>query len=79
VKVNTVFYTMESVDNLRKTYFTEYIRVLCSIAFISTVMASSDHFVSVINHASCVENSKNRFTKETKRYYHIELVSISFI
>ena len=50
---------MESVDNLRKTYFTEYICVLCSNELISTVMTSSDHFVSVINHASCVANSKN--------------------
>ncbi len=59
MKVNTVFSTVESVDYLRKTYFTEYTCVLCSNELISTVMRSSDHFASVINHASCVENSKN--------------------
>jgi hypothetical protein len=50
---------MESVDNLRKTYFTEYICVLCSNELISTVMTSSDHFSSIKNHGSCVDNSKN--------------------
>jgi hypothetical protein len=43
VKVNTVLKTIESVDNLRKTYFTEDVCVLCSIAFVSTVMTYSDH------------------------------------
>jgi hypothetical protein len=50
---------MESADNLRKTYFTEYACVLCSNELFSTVMTSSDHFARVINHALCVYNSKN--------------------
>jgi hypothetical protein len=45
----------EKVDTLRKAYFTEDTCVLCGIALISNVMTSSDHFASVMYHASCID------------------------